>query len=230
MGLLKSVNNVPDIDFYEYREIDFYNKYKYRARVSFEGLYLTYWAKDIQDYVRILNNRKPWRKIDKASILQNLSTIEKYIEFKNLIKKDNSISLRTEGDTAGIFSNDLNKLKELKNLGNCKVDITEALTSQFSGVKYFVNEPKHKYRVYFRSKYVDVNFHGEFGEFLSKNKNIYPSKALDRWVNKVRQSNWHFRYLSGTFFIDYDDDSVLSYLSLMYGEILGKKFKLEKRP
>jgi len=38
MGLLKSVENVPGIDFYEYRDQDYYGKYTYRARFSLLGI------------------------------------------------------------------------------------------------------------------------------------------------------------------------------------------------
>jgi hypothetical protein len=45
-----------------------------------------------------------------------------------------------------------------------------------------------------------------------------------------RYGLWTFRYTSAAHFIDYDDESTLSYLALMHGEVLGKKYKLEKRP
>ena len=31
-------------------------------------------------------------------------------------------------------------------------------------------------------------------------------------------------------FIDYDDESTISYLALIYGDMLGKRYKLEQRP
>ena len=34
MGLLKSVNDVPGIDYYEYRDGLYYNSHEYRMRVS----------------------------------------------------------------------------------------------------------------------------------------------------------------------------------------------------
>ena len=42
--------------------------------------------------------------------------------------------------------------------------------------------------------------------------------------------SWKYRYTNANHFIEYDDESTLSYLALMHGEILGKRYKLEKRP
>jgi len=41
---------------------------------------------------------------------------------------------------------------------------------------------------------------------------------------------WYFKFSSSSYFIYYDDEITLCYLALMHGEILGKKYKLEKRP
>ena len=41
---------------------------------------------------------------------------------------------------------------------------------------------------------------------------------------------WFTNWTSANHFIDYDDESYLTYLALIYGDYLGKKFKLIKRP
>lgn len=231
MGLLKSVDNVPGIDYYEYRDIDYFNKFKYRARVRFEGLSFTYWAADIDTYLKKINSeRYMFRKVNKNDILKNLKTIENFIQFKNSVKSDDDVIIRIEGDTAGIFSNDLSKLTVLKKIGDLQIDFTEAVTSQYSGVKHFVREPVHKYRVYLRSTPVELTLIHDLRDTLSKNKSLYPSKSLTQWLYKTRQMSWSYRYCSSTFSIDYDDEGMLSYLALVHGDILGKKYKLEKRP
>jgi hypothetical protein len=48
-------------------------------------------------------------------------------------------------------------------------------------------------------------------------------------VSLSKRYAWKQRYSSASYFIDYDDESTLSYLALLYGEMLGKKYKLEKR-
>ena len=32
MGLIRAVKNVPNIDYYEYKENNYYNNYRYRAK------------------------------------------------------------------------------------------------------------------------------------------------------------------------------------------------------
>ena len=46
MGLLKSVKDVPGIDFYEYRDSDYYNKYEYRARFNLVGVRYTWYVEN----------------------------------------------------------------------------------------------------------------------------------------------------------------------------------------
>lgn len=232
MGLLKLVNDIPGIDYVEYRDTNYYGKYKYRARVTFPGIYLTTYARNITQFLdRLECARSGWRRLDKTEIKKNIAQIEEFLKFKAFIaanKKDYSI--RIEGDTAGIFSNDLAKLLELKGIKGISVDYTESITSKFTGVKYFVREPKHKYRIYLRSAIADSNFLPELKETLERNKLLYPSKSLKSWLYRTRPSAWHYRYCSSAYSIDYDDESTLSYLALMHGNMLGNKYKLEKRP
>lgn len=232
MASLKSVDNVPGIEFYEYRDREFFSKFKYRARVRFHGLSLTYYVSSIDDYLEKLESSNfRWRKLDKIEVKNNLGKITQFIDFKNFVKQNSKdFTIRIEGDTAGIFSNDLNKLLELKQIAGIDVDFTEAITSTYSGIKYFVREPKHKYRIYFKSKLAEINTIQDLKEILSKNKQLHPSKALIAWLYRTRQSSWHYRYISSAFSIDYDDESTISYLALMLGDLLGHKYKLEKHP
>ena len=232
MVLLKLDDSTTGVDFLEYRDIEYYNQYKYRARVTFEGMYLTTWGKSIKDFENALNRARTYsvRKLNKENISKNLIVISKFLSYREDIKKNKSATVRTEGDTAAIFSSDLSKLLELKKLGDfVQVDITECVTSQYSGVKYFTREPKHKYRVYLRSLLVEPQFIEDFKDTLLKNSNLFPSKSLNYWLYRTRQNTWHFRYCSSSFSIDYDDESTLSYLMLIHGDMLGKKYKLEKR-
>ena len=68
MALLRSVEDVPNIDYYEYRNTEFYNKYTYRAKLSIPGLGYTYFVKTLEELVdrvhekghrRIPLSRKP---------------------------------------------------------------------------------------------------------------------------------------------------------------------------
>ena len=149
-------------------------------------------------------------------------------------KKNKQIGIRIEYNTLAVFSNDLSVLKDIeKEIGSgYDFDYTQSQTSQYAGIKHFVNDPPHKYRVYLKSRRVEDNFHVELRDMFKRQPSLHPSSALTRWLNNdgKRYGIWYFRWTSAAHFIDYDDESTLSYLALMYGEVLGKKYKLEKRP
>jgi hypothetical protein len=88
----------------------------------------------------------------------------------------------------------------------------------------------HNYRVYFKSKRVEQNVQSELRNLLNKNKSLTPSNAFNKWLYGSTKNLWKSRWMSSAYFIDYDDESTLSYLALMHGDLLGRKYKLEKRP
>jgi uncharacterized protein YeaO (DUF488 family) len=238
MGLLKSVDNVPGINFYDYRDDNYYNKYEFRMRVKVPCVRYTWYCKKPEDLdTKIQGRFKGYgniRKSDLQTVIDNLAALKAIIIIQTTRKKHNDLGVRIESGTVAIFSNDLSVLHDLAPLIGTQYsyDYTQVQTSQYAGVKHFVEEPKHKYRVYLRSKRVEDNFHVELTSMLARQKELYPSNALKEWLKRdpKRWGIWSFRYLSSAHFIDYDDESTLSYLALMHGEVLGKKYKLEKRP
>ncbi len=87
MGLLKSVKDVPGIDFYEYRDSDYYNKYEYRARFQLVGVRYTWYIKhNIQELVDRLDAPAvglSYHRItyERDEVRENLSKLEKFIHF-----------------------------------------------------------------------------------------------------------------------------------------------------
>jgi hypothetical protein len=236
MGLLKSVNNVPGIDFYDYRDDDYYNKYVYRVRFSLPGIRYTWYSSSVEEFMDRYNATTGWKVInkkDKPDVTKNIEAIKAYIEWRNLRRTDKSATSRIERDTVSIFSNDLSLLKTIETIDpKLSYDYTEVQKSQFTGVKSFVNKPNHSYRIYLKSKLIPQNFCQELSDLLSRSKNLHPSNALKLWLKgySLGSSGWRYRYTNPSHFIDYDDESTLSYLTLMHGEIFGKRYKLEKRP
>ena len=174
------------------------------------------------------------RKEDLQTVTDNLTALKAIVQIQIDRKKTKTIGLRIESNIVAIFSNSLSELKALENvIGNqYDYDYTQVQTSEYAGIKHFVNEPTHKYRVYLKTKRVEDNFHIELRDTMQRMKTLYPSPALKRWLanDGKRFGIWYFRWASSAHFIDYDDESTLSYLALMHGEVLGKKYKLEKRP
>jgi len=237
MGLLKSVDNVPGIDYYEYRDNLYYNNYEFRLRVNIPCIKYTWYCKKPEDLDKKLEGKFTGygnvRKEDKKEFIENLPALKTIVTLQKE-KTKKQFSVRIESTTVAFFANDLVILKNIENLlgSQYKFNYTKVQTSQFAGIKHFVNEPKHKYRIYLKSKKVDDNFHVELRETIQRTKSLHPSPALKRWMynDGKRYGIWYFRWSSSAHFIDYDDESTLSYLALMHGDMLGKKYKLEKRP
>ena len=236
MGLLKSVDNVPGINFYDFRDDDYYNKYTYRVRFRLLGVRYTWYSNSVEEFMTRYNATTGWKVInkkDKPDVTKNIETIKSFIEWRNLRRKEKSATIRIERDTVSIFCNDLSLLKTIETIDpTLAYDYTEVQKSQFAGVKQFVNKPNHSYRIYLKSKIVPQNFCQELSGLLGRSKNLHPSNALKIWLTgySAYSGGWRYRYTNASHFIDYDDESTLSYLALMHGEMFGKRYKLEKRP
>lgn len=234
MGLLKSTNGVSGIDFYEYRENAYYNKYDYRLRINVPCIRYTWYCKSTEDLEkRIRGEKVGWSRIrtdDLPIVIEHAEALKTIITLQHSRKQTKNLGLRVEGNTVAFFSNDLQVLKDIETLMGTQYtgDYTMVQTSQYSGVKEFVNQPKHKYRVYLRSKLVEEKIVNDLRDMFKRTPNLYPSPALKSWLNK--NHSWYHRWVTASHFIDYDDESTISYLALMHGEVLGKKYKLEKRP
>lgn len=240
MGLLKSVEDVPGVDFYEYRDQHYYNKYEYRARFNLVGVRYTWYIKhDIQELVDRLEAPAVGYNYNTISyerdeVRENLTILSSFLKWRNELKKRKNSTIRIEHNTVGVFSNDLQELKDIVNyIPGIEIDVTQSQISNFIGVKHFVRKPNHKFRVYLKSRRVEGTFAVDLNDMFKKNKSIYPSPALKHWAKGSvhgTQHSWRYRFSNASHFIDYDDESVLSYLALIYGDMLGKRYKLEKRP
>jgi hypothetical protein len=237
MGLLKSTYNVPGIDYYDYRDSDYYGKYKYRVRFFLDGVRYAAYEKTIEDFMKRFNTTTGWKKIRKDDInivTQNVEALKRFIDFRNMFKEKQLGSVRIEHQNIAFFSNDLSLLKTVETIKpGIHYDYTQVQTSNFVGVKSFVNDPKHKFRVYFKSKLIENEFIPKINDLLTRTKELHPSPSLKQWLKGYGNQHvwgWKYRYTNCNHFIDYDDESTLSYLCLMHGEYLGKRYKLEKRP
>jgi hypothetical protein len=216
------------------RETLYYGKYRYRARLKLFGLNRTYQAKSIIDVLERI--RKYGR--DKDNTI-DVDSIDRFINWRNKHassdnKSEKQAMIRIESITAGVFSNDLQLLQTLEFIaGSDAVDYTEVDTSVPTGIKYFVKKPQYNYRLYLKSKRVNEKFVSELSRFIERYKEtdtvIVPSEALTKWL-KGNVKHWLYRYCSGHYYIEYNDESTHSLMGLMFGDMISRRFKLEKRP
>ncbi len=136
-------------------------------------------------------------------------------------------------DSIRLFSNDLKSLKKwCKRLGIGVV--TEAITGKLPhDVKYFVKEPPHKHRMYLRSRKVSSDWKESFRELIDRYKSsgsdLYPSASLTRFLYSDATS-WWGQYCTNSHFVDYEDESMASIISMTIGnQYISKMYKLEKK-
>jgi len=237
MGLLKLADDNPDVDFYEYRDQHYYNKYEYRARFNLVGVRYTWYIKsDIQELVERLEAPvTSYHRLayERDEVRENLTILASFLKWRNELKEKKNSTIRIEHNTVGVFSNDLQELKNITtSIPGIEVDYTQAQISNYIGIKHFMRKPKHKFRIYLKSRRVEGTFAEDLHTMFKKNKSLHPSPALKHWAkgSSGNQNSWRYRFSNASHFIDYDDESVLSYLALLHGDMLGKRYKLEKRP
>lgn len=232
MGLLQLTPTRNDgVNYIDSRGSLYYGKYNYRARIYCEGITMCWFVKsadEVDEYLSNINRSTRWKNA-------NVDSIKKFLDWMNSLPtgKDRKHTVRMEGNVAAVFSNDLNFLKQVDTFG-CNVDYTEVDTSVPESTRYFVKEPKYKYRIYLKSKRVTDKIKQDLSKFFNRYENtgtvIVPSPALTRWLNGDQRKYWYSNYSSSHFFIDYNDESTSSLISLMFGELIKSRLKLEKRP
>lgn len=234
MALLKLQQTRSDgVEYIDHRSL-YYNKYRYRARFYCTGIYLAMWDLSLEEIERKVKSNRHRLKNASADKIKN------FTDWKNTQPKGKNKTniVRIENDTASVFSNDLNSLKTLENLG-CHVDYTEIGDNIPVGTKYFTREPKYKHRIYLRSKRVTEDFRNRlsllFDRYKNTNTNISPSPSLKDWLQisnfGTGWSTWRRLSCSSHFFIDYNDESFITLFALSFDQsMISAKYKLEKRP
>lgn len=213
MGLLKSVNNVSGIKFHEYRDQLYFKNYKYKLQLRLGG-----------------NPHKAPRK-NKAGTPPN--RIDRLREWYIPRKINGTAACHKVNSHIAVFSNDLQDLLSIAVLSQSPVlpQVTEAIVHPVAGVKLFVRQPRYKFRTYLRDTRAPVEVQNGLVTFLKNNPDVIPSRTLHRRLDP--KSGWPGRtvtYFSAAYYMDYDEEAKLSYMALMFGEIVGKHYKLEKRP
>jgi hypothetical protein len=226
MGSLKLKINLVN------RQQLFYKKFLYKVQVEAKGALLL--NKQIKSYNLLVDKYKgmenclwkkwkicniPFKSIDKNIITSLINFIQKH-------KHNSECMLRFENHMC-MYTNSYDLVKELINIYEHSI-VEKVHNIPPEGILYFSKEPTHKYRVYCKNTRIPVEEFERFTEILHTNDDLFPSENLKRRIE--RRFNVSHRYIDGSDFINYNNESIITYVGLMFGEILGKKYKLEKRP
>ena len=213
----------------------YFNKFKYRAVCKIQGAAYTYYAPDLDTFVarmeklrdnkprygvRVINDdwREYWEEV-------NLDSISQLITWRNLVSK-NKCLIRIQSDFVSFFSNDLSLLQTLESI-DPKLKITEVI-SYDNNYLYFKKQPKFKFRTYFKGKRMPKDFSDNIRSLQDMYKSLNFSKGL---FTSLFHNNWHpYRYMHGSYFVEYNDEQMLTILSMWFPDMLAKTYVLAKEP
>ena len=205
----------------------FYGKYKYKVDINLDGSRYLKYASTYDSFIR---------KIVKTGYIWDTSLESKYRSVFDFYKKysgSKEVTFLREWSMLGLYTSNQDILNELLVL-NLGLKVHEAVAPP-EKVMYFAKEPKYKYRVYLKSKRVSDSLIDSLIGFCDtyKDKNINISNSLITFINYINSEHWKHRiysYLNNSFFIEFNDDSMITIMHLIIGECIGKTYKLEKRP
>jgi hypothetical protein len=215
----------------------YFNKFKYRAVLKIQGAAYTYYTPDFDTFVQRMERlrdsvpkygvryiKDDWKEYwDEV----NLDQISKFITWRNLVNK-NKCMHRIQGDTVSFFSNDLALLQTLDSV-NTDIKFTQAECLN-PNMMYFKKEPKFKFRTYLRGKRMPKDFSDNVRSLSSMYQNVLNfSPALFNALFYQNQYN-PYRYLHGSYYVEYNDDKMLTILAMWFPDMLAKTYSLAKEP
>lgn len=155
-------------------------------------------------------------------------SIDNLSEFLNWrTTNENDTIIRTEYERVSVFSNNLKLLKTLDKF-NDDVRYVEANVIA-KDVLFFEKLPDFKYRVYIKGNKLTENTADQIISFVNNYKNsenfrISPSLISAVILRKIHNNRW----IHNSYFIDYNEESTLSFLKLLMNDIISPKiYKLD---
>lgn len=198
------------------------------------GACYTYYTSNIDQFKRKLENTKANRNQYRISIMNsrfeetydniNFDQITKFFDWKNNNDPD-QFMYRVSGNKVSFFSNNLDLLKTLRDVdSSCEFSMADI---KENNIMYFKNEPKYKYRTFFKGRKAPVDFTDNI-ENLQKmyGDKLHFSPGMVRTMGKYQRSP--YRYMHTSYYVDYNDPSMLTILGLWFSDLLAKTYSLQK--
>lgn len=213
----------------------YFNKFKYRAVTRVQGAAYTYYTPDLETFITRMEKLRDHKPRYGVRVLKddwkeyweevNLDQISQLLTWRNLVSKEKCL-IRIQGDYVSFFSNELPLLETLDSIDK-NVEFTEAVCYK-SNYMYFKKEPKYKFRTYFKGKRMPK----DFSENIQNLDNMYGSLNFSPAIFKsLFHNNWHpYRYMHGSYFVEYNDEHMLTILSMWFPDMLAKTYVLAKEP
>lgn len=212
----------------------FFNKFIYRINVT--GVPNAHWVPKcptILEYIDRINDRYAdfeqskeryphgWYRPPPSSSEIDSARIKNLIELMQKYNDKTLVKYRNENSTVSVYTSDLDIAKEFAN--TLSIGLLTQVNVMPLGVMFFKRTPPAKYRAYVTNNQMPADFKENFVEYLKRTPDIKISSSFHSYLT----SRWN--RLWDRYYIDYDDEKNLMMMMLMFPNMIGKKFKLEKK-
>jgi hypothetical protein len=215
----------------------YFNKFKYKAMCTIQGAAYTYYTPDLETFIIRMEKFKDNKLRYGIRVIEddwkeywdevNLDQVSQFLTWRNTVSKDKCM-LRIQGDTVSFFSNDISLLDTLKSIDK-NVSYFEAEVYKADTI-YFSKNPKFKYRTFFKGKRCPDDFFSNIIEFCNRYPKANVSRGLQALAHNRRKNYTRFIYLHSSYYVDYNDESMISILHMLFPNMVGKTYSLAKRP
>jgi len=145
--------------------------------------------------------------------------IEQLIQLMQQYNDKSQVMYRKEHKTVTVYTNELTIIEKFAKLTPRNI----TYISLSPEVMFFKRTPPAKYRAYVTNNQMPAAFKEDFMEYLKRTPDVKISSAFHSYFTRRWNRLWD-RY-----YIDYDDEKNLMMMMLMFPNMIGKKYKLEKK-
>lgn len=214
-----------------------YNKYRYKLVIADNNLRILNYCNDYDSYVNRLSrtvirykDRTMAKPYSDPYLVPNYFN-EKLIKSIYELKNSGNAKFRLENNYLSIFCDDLSSYKKITKCKAQNMELQEALAMP-DGVIYFKKHtPPAKHRIYMSGKEVPKELKYELRDYLSKNLDINASTILYRYVlnhDSVFSRAHPTFYADRAYYLNYDNEHHVMMLHILFPNMFGKNYKLEK--
>jgi len=217
----------------------YFNKFQYKATCRILGAGYTYFTPNIETFIERMKRFRDANSQSKYGVLTmddswkvywdeiNIDQITQFLTWRDQVSKDKCM-IRIQSDSVSFFSDDLSLLQTLTSI-DPKVKFT-TVKQLDSKTMYFKKEPKFKFRTYFKSRRMPP----DFSDNVRNLRDIYTdtlhfSESLCKTLFDKGVYN-RFRYMHGSYYVEYNDDQMLTILSMWFPTMLAKTYTCVKQP
>jgi hypothetical protein len=225
----------------------YHDKFKYKMSIWIKGIHHFRTTKSIYEYSQRVDeyyiNRMYYNDINSIISDTNLlKPIENLVIWRStIIEKNLNFKLRFGENKITIYANDftvfellLTELKYSKDDTIISYNYSEPMTNHERGVIY-QTEPKRKFRIYMKQQLYTTEQREKLYDYLSR-YDITMSPSMTKWITGKSSSqifvgmhNYNLIYSWDNYFFDFDQESLITLLSLKFDNLIRKVCTIQKR-